>query len=427
MSARPFWVLFTICIMVLIQWLVVPRVVDYVISKEIVSMGITVRDALAKIDATDMQLPASAKPDDLLTRDSLQNTSLMSRFGLLYSRDARTAISYVLGLVITGILAGFLFASVAFRHLVRFGDRLTGMSSADKLAVLAGVIVGLLISALLLPNILSYFSIPGPILGIIIMGTIVYACIWAMMSMRDEFRFYFSSESRTGEAARALEKAKILDTNVIIDGRVADICRTGFIDGQILVPSFVLEELQHIADSPDGLRRARGRRGLDILNAMRKELDLVVRQSPVVDPANPDEVDSRLVKLAKEIDGCIVTNDFNLNKVAELQGVMVLNINELANALKPVVLPGEELTVQVIKEGKEASQGVAYLDDGTMVVVEGGKTHIGENVEAIVTSVLQTVAGKMIFANLKSVQEEEDDLIDRNVRNYSSFRGRKKT
>jgi uncharacterized protein YacL len=427
LSARPFWVLFTICIMVLIQWLMVPRVVDYVISKEIVSMGVPVREALAKVDAVDMQLPSSAKPDDLLTRDSLQNTSLTAKFGLLYSRDARKAISYVLGLIITGILAGFLFASVAFRHLVRFGDRLTGMSSTDKLAVIAGVIVGLLISALLLPNILSYFSGPGPILGIIIMGTIVYACIWAMMSMRDEFRFYFPSESKVGDAARSFEKPKILDTNVIIDGRVADVCRTGFIDGQILVPSFVLEELQHIADSPDGLRRARGRRGLDILNAMRKELDLVVRQSPAVDPANPDEVDSRLVKLAKEIEGCIVTNDFNLNKVAELQGVMVLNINELANALKPVVLPGEELRVQVIKEGKEASQGVAYLDDGTMVVVEGAKTHIGETVEAVVTSVLQTVAGKMIFANLKSVQEEEDDLIDRNVRNYSGFRGRKKT
>jgi len=133
------------------------------------------------------------------------------------------------------------------------------------------------------------------------------------------------------------------------------------------------------------------------------------------------------VKLAKEVDGCIITNDFNLNKVAELQGVPVLNINELANALKPVVLPGEELKVSIIKEGKEASQGVAYLDDGTMVVVEGAKSRIGETLDAVVTSVLQTIAGKMIFANLKSVQEQEDDLIDRNVRNYSSFRSRKKT
>jgi uncharacterized protein YacL len=153
---------------------------------------------------------------------------------------------------------------------------------------------------------------------------------------------------------------------------------------------------------------------------MRKELDLDVKQAGAVDPADSDEVDARLVKLAKEVDGCIVTNDFNLNKVAELQGVTVLNINELANALKPVLLPGEELTVSIIK-------GVAYLDDGTMVVVEGGKSYIGQTVDAVVTSVLQTVAGKMIFANLKSAQEEEDDLIGRNVRNYSGLRSRKKT
>lgn len=427
MSARPFWVLFTLCIMVLIQWLAVPKVVDYVISKEIISTGMTVRDAVARVsDPKDLALPASAKPDDLLSRDNLNDAGLSTKFSLLYSRDPRKAVSYVLGLILTGLLAGFLFASVAFRHLVRFGDRLTGMSSTDKIAVLVGVIVGLLISALLLPNILSYFSGPSPIIGILIMGSIVYGCIWAMMSMRDEVRVYFPSEARAGESARALQKAKILDTNVIIDGRVADVCRTGFIEGQILIPSFVLEELQHIADSPDGLRRARGRRGLDILNAMRKELDLVVRQAGAVDPADSDEVDARLVKLAKEIDGCIVTNDFNLNKVAELQGVTVLNINELANALKPVVLPGEELTVSIIKEGKEASQGVAYLDDGTMVVVEGAKNRIGDTVEAIVTSVLQTVAGKMIFANLKSAQEVEDDLIGRNVRNYSGFRPRKK-
>ncbi len=428
LSARPFWVLFTLCIIVLVQWLAVPKLVDLVMSKELIATSMTVREVVSRIDAPDLQLPQTAKPDDILTKDLIRNMDLSTKVALIYSHDPGKAVSYILGLVLAGILAGFLFASVAFRHLVKFGDRLTGMSSTDKVAVIAGVIVGLLISALLLPNILPYFPAPGPILGIVIMGAIVYACIWAMMSMRDEFKFYFHSDGKAGgEASRALQKPKILDTNVIIDGRVADICRTGFIEGQILVPSFVLEELQHIADSPDGLRRARGRRGLDILNAMRKELDLNVRQVPMVDPANPDEVDVRLVKLAKEIDGCIVTNDFNLNKVAELQGVMVLNINELANALKPVVLPGEQLTVSIIKEGKEASQGVAYLDDGTMVVVEGAKNHLGETVDAIVTSVLQTVAGKMIFANLKSAQDEEDDLIGRNVRNYSGFRPRKKT
>ncbi|MDI6829523.1 MAG: PIN domain-containing protein, partial [Armatimonadota bacterium] len=225
---------------------------------------------------------------------------------------------------------------------------------------------------------------------------------------------------------REFQKPKVLDTNVIIDGRIADVCRTGFLEGPIYVPSFVLEELRHIADSEDFLRRARGRRGLDILNQMQKELNLIIKSFETVDPTDAEEVDEKLVKVAKDIGGCIVTNDFNLNKVAELHGVTVLNVNELANALKPVVLPGEELTVSIIKEGKESNQGIAYLDDGTMIVVEGGKKHIGETIDVVVTSVLQTVAGKMIFANLKAVQEEEDELIERNIRNYSSIRPRKK-
>ena len=162
----------------------------------------------------------------------------------------------------------------------------------------------------------------------------------------------------------------------------------------------MLDELQHIADSADGLKRARGRRGLDILNQMRTELKMMVRTYDNVDPNDRDEVDAKLVKLAKKLNGMIVTNDFNLNKVAELQGVTVLNINELANALKPVVLPGEEMTVTIIKEGKEMNQGVAYLDDGTMIVVEGGRRRIGETLDVVTSSVLQTAAGKMIFAQI---------------------------
>lgn len=198
-------------------------------------------------------------------------------------------------------------------------------------------------------------------------------------------------------------KPKILDTSVIIDGRIADICKTGFIEGTLVIPNFVLEELRHIADSSDSLKRNRGRRGLDVLNKIQKELNIDVE---IYDGDFEDiaEVDSKLVKLAQLLDGKIITNDFNLNKVAEFQNVQVLNINELANAVKPVVLPGEEMVVQVIKDGKETGQGVAYLDDGTMIVVDGGKKHIGETIGVLVTSVLQTAAGRMIFAKPKSIQ-----------------------
>jgi uncharacterized protein YacL len=191
-------------------------------------------------------------------------------------------------------------------------------------------------------------------------------------------------------------KPKILDTSVIIDGRIADICKTGFVEGPIIIPEFVLEELRHIADSSDSLKRNRGRRGLDILKVIQKEINIEVK---IVSTNFEDvsEVDIKLLKLAKLINGFVVTNDYNLNKVAELQDVRVLNINELANAIKPVVLPGEEMVVHVIKEGKESNQGIAYLDDGTMIVVEGGKRHINETLEVLVTSVLQTAAGRMIF------------------------------
>lgn len=196
------------------------------------------------------------------------------------------------------------------------------------------------------------------------------------------------------------ERFKILDTSVIIDGRILDICRTGFLAGVIIISRFVLQELQHIADSSDSLKRNRGRRGLDVLNKMRKDPNIPIHIYEK-DYQSIQEVDAKLIRLAKDINGKIITNDYNLNKVAELHGVMVLNINELANALKPVVLPGEEMSVHIIKDGKEFGQGVAYLDDGTMIVVEGGKKFIGSTLQVLVTSVLQTVAGKMIFAKPK--------------------------
>jgi uncharacterized protein YacL len=201
------------------------------------------------------------------------------------------------------------------------------------------------------------------------------------------------------------KSVKILDTSVIIDGRVADIVESGFLEGTIVIPQFVLRELQQIADSADSIRRNRGRRGLDILQKIQKKSGVSV-QIAEKDFLDIKEVDLKLIELAKVMEAKIVTNDFNLNKVARLQGVGVLNINELANALKPVVLPGETMKVFILKEGKEYNQGVAYLDDGTMVVVDNARKMIGKNIETLVTSVLQTTAGKMIFGR---VLEEVDE------------------
>ena len=195
---------------------------------------------------------------------------------------------------------------------------------------------------------------------------------------------------------RLQKRYRILDTSVIIDGRIADIVETGFLDGTLVVPQFVLKELQHVADSSDALRRNRGRRGLDILHRIRKMagVDVIISDE---DFPHIKEVDLKLIELARAMLGCIVTNDFNLNKVAQLRGVEVLNINELANSLRPVVLPGELKNVFISKEGKEYNQGVAYLDDGTMVVVDNARSKIGKGLDIIVTSVLQTTAGRMIF------------------------------
>lgn len=193
---------------------------------------------------------------------------------------------------------------------------------------------------------------------------------------------------------------KILDTSVIIDGRIIDILKTEFIEGKIVIPIFVLEELRHIADSSDALKRNRGRRGLDILNEIQAQLEVDV-EIVEKDYKSIKEVDSKLLKLAEELNGAIVTNDYNLNKVANFQKVNVLNINELANSVKPIVLPGEEMQLLIVKEGKENSQGIGYLNDGTMIVVENGKKYVGEMKDIVVTTVLQTAAGRMIFGKLK--------------------------
>jgi uncharacterized protein YacL len=203
-------------------------------------------------------------------------------------------------------------------------------------------------------------------------------------------------------AAGPERRYKILDTSVIIDGRIADVCETGFVDGALVIPQFVLKELQLVADSADALKRNRGRRGLDILNRLQKMTDVEVKihDAEIPELAGIREVDQRLVVLAKHLGGKVVTNDYNLNKIARLQGVGVINLNDLANAMKPIVLPGESLTVKLIKRGEEPGQGVGYLDDGTMVVTEQGGYHLGETVRLTVTSVLQTSAGRMIFGRI---------------------------
>jgi uncharacterized protein YacL len=202
------------------------------------------------------------------------------------------------------------------------------------------------------------------------------------------------------------EDAKILDTSTIIDGRIADICETGFVEGTFIIPQFVLYEIQHIADHQDPVKRTRGRRGLDILHRMQKQAYVKVK---IVDYEFPKlkDVDTKLIALAKKLDGKIVTNDYNLNKVAELQGVEVLNMNQLATALKPAMLPGEQMNIKILKEGKEYGQGIGYLDDGTMVVVDDARKLLGRTVDIVVTSVLQTTSGRMIFAKLKDQAERE--------------------
>ncbi|HQH97796.1 MAG TPA: TRAM domain-containing protein [Spirochaetota bacterium] len=216
----------------------------------------------------------------------------------------------------------------------------------------------------------------------------------------EEISFLDKIVSSSEESSDEKIAYKILDTSVIIDGRIADICDTGFIEGILVIPNFVLNELQMIADSADSIKRNRGRRGLDILNKMQKDQSIMVKITDM-DFADINEVDAKLVKLAKIMNAKVVTNDFNLNKVAEFHGVPVLNINQLSNALKPVVLPGEEMRVALIKEGKDQNQAIGYLDDGTMVVVENGRRRLNDEVDVTVTSVLQTTAGRMIFTRLK--------------------------
>lgn len=332
--------------------------------------------------------------------DSLLN------FGTL-SPTATNYVGAILGAILFFLLSNW-FVDYILNGVNWVMEMLLKLPIIDVMFGAMGLIIGLIVAFLLfLP--ISNIPVIGDLLALLVCALLGYLGFQVGFRKRDEIMAVFSigrkekSKKESGGIAANVEH-KILDTSVIIDGRIADICRTGFIEGAMVIPGFVLEELQHIADSSDVLKRNRGRRGLDILNKIQKELKVNV-QIYEGDFEDVAEVDSKLIKLAKVLNGKVVTNDFNLNKVCELQGVPVLNINDLANAVKPVVLPGEELTVQVIKDGKEYGQGVAYLDDGTMIVVEGGREYIGNDVDVLVTSVLQTSAGRMIFAKPKLLEK----------------------
>src|SRR5690554_5266658 len=300
-------------------------------------------------------------------------------------------VGYLLGpWLVRGIQAGSRWIS----------GTVQGIPTADLLAGAVGLLIGLILALLITLPLPDQIPLVGPYLPLAITAILGYTGWTVGVKKREELVQFFRLPAGTerGRARRFRSGTrKILDTSVIIDGRIADICATGFLEGPLVVPQFVLEELQHIADSSDVLKRNRGRRGLDILNKIQKELPIKVEVYEG-DFEDIQEVDSKLVKLAKLLNGTVVTNDFNLNKVCELHQVKVLNINDLANALKPVVLPGEEMVVHIIKDGKEQDQGIAYLDDGTMIVVEDGRNYIGKTIHVLVTSVLQTSAGRMIFA-----------------------------
>ncbi|MDP3487274.1 MAG: PIN/TRAM domain-containing protein [Bacillota bacterium] len=274
------------------------------------------------------------------------------------------------------------------------------MPIQDILIGSMGLVIGLII-ANLLTGVLVLVPLVGNYLRVAAYLVLGYLGLSIAYKKSAEIEALLSPSSRQAKNTKSsFAGYKILDTSVIIDGRILDICRTGFLEGTLIVASFVLEELRHIADSADTMRRNRGRRGLDVLNSIQKENGVKVE---IVNRDFDDivEVDSKLVRLAQLMQGKILTTDYNLNKVCEVQGVPVLNINELANAVKPVVLPGEEMTILIMREGKEQGQGVAYLDDGTMIVVEQGRKFIGDTVNVVVTTVLQTAAGRMIFARMR--------------------------
>lgn len=332
-----------------------------------------------------------------------------------------------------GIIMARLGSWLADRFLINGLNRFQSISPADRMLGVVGVLLGLVFAVLVtwpLPNNPYWWVLLK--LGAMVIGAISGMAL--LQGMRDEMLNVFPQLGKLEGVTESVmtQRAKLLDTNIIIDGRLAELCKTGFIDGPLYVPSFVLDEVQLIADSADSLKRARGKRGLDVLNAMR---DLTMPQPlgatepiPMLNVYSDippqvrriNTVDSKLVELAKVMKAAIITNDTNLNRVAALQGLQVLNLNELTQSLRPVVLPGEEMNILISREGKEAGQGVGYLDDGTMVVVNDAKKHIGETCKVNISSVIQTVAGKMIFAELK-IKGSGDDLFNDDSNSHNNY------
>ena len=309
-------------------------------------------------------------------------------------------ISKVINPFVTSLLVLLLAVGVVAADILTPRKRIQTVS-AIYFGIIVGVVLTELIRNALEPTMLLYFA-DEVRLGItsLMLAFICFLCVSTLLQTKDDFRFIipYMEFSREVKGSRPL----VLDTSVIIDGRIADVAETKIVDQPLVVARFVLQELQGIADSSDKLRRNRGRRGLDILNRLQKSpgIEVQIHDAELPELAGIREVDQRLVVLAKHLGGKVVTNDYNLNKIARLQGVEVINLNDLANAMKPIVLPGEGLTVKLIKRGEEPGQGVGYLDDGTMVVTEQGGYHLGETIRLTVTSVLQTSAGRMIFGRI---------------------------
>jgi len=332
------------------------------------------------------------------------------RLGVVLAGGTSSALREVLALALLLSALGLVVAPwLSIYPYRRLRDALRKAPAEDLISVIIGLVIGLIMSALLsFP--LGLLSSPWrEILAVAVTAVLCYASIATILMRRDEITSFLnaarsrrSTDNPSGNQHSVAENEQVilLDTSAIIDGRIADVSQTGFILRPLVVPRFILNELQHIADSHDTLRRNRGRRGLEMLGRLQRDATTPVR---IVDYEmdGPEEVDAKLITLAKKLDCPILTNDLNLYRVARLQGISSLNMNELANAVKTTVLPGEPITVQVIQEGKEMGQGVGYLDDGTMVVVEQGRRYINQTVNATVTKVLQTAAGRMIFAELQ--------------------------
>ncbi len=335
----------------------------------------------------------------MIVRAILVLACSISGYFIVYYMLAATS-SYAIFQAIVGFIIGLIVALL----VIRIEKDIRKQSLRIIAGGVIGMVIGLLIALILGFGLNMVVKITqnqqvGPWIYLLMTGILGYLGLVLGSKKVEEFNFR-AAESKNGVDNR------LLDTSVIIDGRIADICDTGFMDGELIVPRFVLNELQFIADSSDSMKRSRGRRGLDVLNRMQKNsalhIEIVEQDFPKI-----KGVDGKLVALAQKINAKLMTNDYNLNKVAELQGVRVLNVNELANAMKPVVLPGEQMLVKIIREGKEQGQGVGYLDDGTMIIVDSAQKMINMNVEVVVTSVLQTTAGRMIFTELKEAAEKK--------------------